>query len=73
MTGPSVKTGPTKAIVAGLGATLTALTTALATVSLAVGDDAIDASEVGSLASAIVSLIVTIGAVWRVPNKPVSS
>lgn len=65
-----MKTKPIKALVAGFGATLTALTTALATVSLAVGDDVVDAQEYGALTTAAVVLVTTVYGVWRVPNPP---
>lgn len=74
MTTPNLPvTKPTKAIVAGIGTTLTALTTALATVSVAVGDDVVDASEVGAIVTALITAGVTVWAVWRVPNLPVES
>jgi hypothetical protein len=62
------KTKPYKAWVAGIGATLTALSTALATVSVALGDDRVDASEVGAIATAAAVLVTTVYAVWQVPN-----
>jgi hypothetical protein len=57
-----------KALVAALGTSLTAATTALAVVSTALGDDAIDVTEIGSITSAIFSFGLTVYAVWRVPN-----
>lgn len=64
-----IDTTPAKAIVAAVGTTLTALTTALATVQLVTNDDAIDLSEWGTLTTAAVTLAATIYAVWRTPNK----
>lgn len=74
MTQPTTpKTKSTKAIVAAIGGTLTALTTALASVNVALSDNTLDSSDYSSLALAIVTLVSTVYAVWRVPNKPVSS
>lgn len=57
-----------KAIVAGIGTTLTAVMTAITTVSFVLSDDAVDLNEIGTLATAAVTLGLTIWAVWRVPN-----
>jgi len=57
-----------KAVIAGIGTTLTALTVMWATVSVAAQDDAFDVGEIGTLTSAAVTLALTIWAVWRVPN-----
>jgi hypothetical protein len=57
-----------KAVVAGIGATLTALMTMWATVSVAAQDDAFDAGEIGTLTTAAITLALTVWAVWRVPN-----
>lgn len=62
----------TKTIVAMIGTSLTAVTTALATVELVLSDDKVDLTEYGTLATAVVSLVGTVYAVWRVPNKVVS-
>lgn len=63
-----------KAWVAAIGGTLTAATTALAAVSLALADDAIDVAEVGALATAAATLVGTVYGVWRVENeKPIKS
>jgi len=59
-----------KAVAAAIGTTLTAVTTALATVQLVLSDDAIDLAEVSTLATAAVSLAGTVYAVWRTENKP---
>jgi hypothetical protein len=61
-----------KTLVAMLGTTLTAITTALATVELVLTDDRVDLTEYGTLATAVVSLVGTVYAVWRVPNHVVS-
>jgi len=58
-----------KAVAAAIGATLTAVTTALAAVTLALSDDKIDFAEYGSLTTAAVTLAATIYAVWRTPNR----
>ena len=58
-----------KAVVAGIGATLTALTTALAAVQVALDDGALDAAEYGAVVTAGVVLVSTIYAVWRTPNR----
>lgn len=61
-----------KAVAAAIGATLTAATTALAAVTLALSDDKIDFAEYGSLATAALTLGATVYAVWRTPNRPVA-
>lgn len=58
-----------KAVVAAIGSTLTALTSALATVTLVLDDDAVDLNEISSLITAVVVLGATVWAVWRVPNE----
>jgi len=58
-----------KAIIAGVGATLTALMTMWATVSVAAQDDAFDMGEIATLISTATTLALTIYAVWRVPNE----
>lgn len=72
MTQPAVKVTGAKAVVAAVGGTLTALTTALATVSVVVGDDAIDITEVGALVVAGGTLVSTVYGVWKTRNKPVA-
>lgn len=66
-----MKTKPTKAILAGVGATLVALLTALGPLQGALADDHIDAGEATTLGGVAVALIATVYAVWRAPNKPV--
>lgn len=74
MTAPKLPiTKPTKAIFAAVGTTITALTTMWATVSVATGDDVVDVGEVGSITTALITLGLTVWAVWRVPNRPVES
>lgn len=58
-----------KTVAAAIGSTLTALTTALAAVTLALSDDKLDFAEYGSLTTAAVTLGATIYAVWRTPNR----
>jgi fatty acid/phospholipid biosynthesis enzyme len=58
-----------KTVAAAIGGTLTALSVALTVVQLALGDGNIDAGEVGTLASAAVTLVGTVYAVWRTENK----
>lgn len=62
-----------KAWMAALGASLTAVTTALATVQLVLSDDAVDLAEIGTLAVAASTLAATVYAVWKTPNKVVSA
>jgi hypothetical protein len=62
-----------KAWIAALGTTLTSITTALATVQLVLDDDAIDLAEYSTLATAGITLVATIYAVWRTPNRPVET
>lgn len=57
---------------AAVGGTLTALTTFVATLNTAFEDNGIDGGEVGLIATAIVVLVGTVRAVWRVENKPLN-
>lgn len=70
---PPVKTTKAKTVVAAVGTTLTALTTAIAAVNVALSDNSLDGNDYLSLAVAATTLVSTIYGVWRVPNKPVSS
>lgn len=63
------ETTAAKTVVTAIGATLTALTTALATVQLVLSDDAVDFAEYGTLTTAAVTLLATVYATWRVPNQ----
>lgn len=65
-----MKTKPTKAIVAGIGSTLTAIMTMWATISVAYEDNGIDIGEWGTILSAVLACAGTIRAVWLVTNKP---
>jgi hypothetical protein len=58
-----------KAVVAAIGATATAVMTAVATAQVVLDDGALDAGEYGTLTTAAITLAVTVWAVWRVPNK----
>jgi hypothetical protein len=58
-----------KTVAAAVGATLTALTTALAVVQIALSDGKLDAAEYGTLTTAGVVLVGTVYAVWRTPNR----
>lgn len=59
-----------KAIMAGIGATATAIGSAAATASVVLADDKVDFTEYGTIATAVALLIGTIYAVWKTPNKP---
>lgn len=61
-----------KTYAAAIGGTLTALVTALATAQAVLDDGALDAAEYGLIATAAATLIGTVYAVWRTPNRPVS-
>jgi len=65
-------TKPTKAIVAGVGATLTALTTFWATVSIAFDNNSVDVGEYGIILTALLTLAGTVRTVWTVTNAPKS-
>jgi hypothetical protein len=58
-----------KAVVGAIGSTITAVSTAWAAVSLALSDDVVDLNEYGSLATAAVTLVGTVYAIWKVENK----
>lgn len=62
-----------KAWAAALGGTLAALTTFWAVLGPALDDGNLDAGEVGPLATAVVVLLGTVYAVWRVRNTPATS
>lgn len=64
-------TKPTKAIVAAVGSTVTALASGVAAVQLAIEDGSLSADEVGSVTAALVLLGLTVWGVWRTPNRPV--
>lgn len=58
-----------KAWVAAVGATLTAVTAAWASVTTTLGDNHIDGGEAGTILTALFTLVGTVVAVWRVPNE----
>jgi len=66
-------TKPTKAIVAGIGSTITALATMWATVSIATESNGIDIGEVGVITTAVLACVGTIRAVWLATNEPKAS
>ena len=68
---PSVDVTAAKAVVAGIGATITALLGALTVVSVAVNDGQLDGGEIGGLITTAITLITTVYGVWKVPNQPV--
>lgn len=68
-----VRTKPAKAVVAAIGGTLTALTTAVATATVVLDDDAVDLAEVTTITTAVVTLISTVYGVWKTVNRPVSA
>lgn len=68
-----VKVTAAKAWVAGIGGTLTALTTGLAAVQLAVEDGSLGVDEVGSVTGALVLMAVTVYGVWRAPRYDVDA
>lgn len=58
-----------KAWVAAAGATLTAVTTAWASVTTTFSDNVVDAGEAGTLLTVALSLAGTVYGVWRTPNE----
>lgn len=70
MTTPVIKVTAAKAVAAAIGTTLTAGTTALAAVQLAVEDGALSFDEISSTGLAIATAGATIYAVWKVRNTP---
>lgn len=56
---------------AAVGSTLTALMAMVATARVVLDDGALDAGEYGLITTAVVTLVSTVYAVWRVENKPV--
>lgn len=53
---------------AAAGSTLTALATAVATAQAVLDDGALDLGEYSLIATAVVTLVATVYAVWRTPN-----
>lgn len=64
------KMSSAKAITAGVMTSLTAVMTCLATVQVVLDDDKVDISEYATVAGAVASLVATVYAVWKVPNRP---
>jgi hypothetical protein len=62
-----------KAIAAGIGASCTAVIVFLGVLLPDLADNKIDATEIGALVVAVVSLFGTVYAVWRTPNRIVTS
>lgn len=60
-----------KAKVAAVGATLTAFLVALGPLQDALADGKLDLQEATTLGGVAVTLVGTVYAVWRAPNKPV--
>lgn len=58
-----------KAWVAALGVTLTAISTAVAAVQVALSDGSLDGGDVASIITAVVVASGAIYGVWRAPNK----
>jgi hypothetical protein len=61
-----------KAVAAAIGSSLTALASANAAVQLALEDGSLGPDEIGSVVTAVVVLVATVWAVWRLPNQPVT-
>lgn len=58
-----------KAIAAGIGSTLTALSVALTVIQLVIDDGRVDVGEYTTLFTAAVTLVGTVYAVWKTENK----
>jgi hypothetical protein len=69
---PGVPVKGTKAVVAALGATLTALLAFLSAVAVYAEDDRIDLGEVAPIVGLVLSLCGTVYGVWKVTNEPVN-
>lgn len=61
---------PTKAVVAAVGTTLTALTTVWAVVSVAYESNGVDVGEYGTILTAVLTAVATVRGVWAVTNRP---
>lgn len=70
MSAPRMPLKATKAIVAAIGTTATAVSTWVAAVAVVASDDAIDLAEVGAVTTATLTLAATVYGVWRTVNKP---
>lgn len=62
-----------KAVISAVGTSLTAVATAWAAVQNATSDGLMDATDYGSIATAVAVAVGTIYAVWRVPNQVVTA
>lgn len=60
---------PHKAVISAIGTSLTAVATAWAAVENATSDGLMNATDYGSIATAVAVAVGTIYAVWRVPNR----
>ena len=56
---------------AAIGTTCTAIATALTAVQLVLGDGKIEVGEITTLATTALTLIGTVYAVWKTPNKSI--
>lgn len=70
MTQPGVQVKGTKAVVAAIGGTATAVLTWCAAVAVVAEDDRVDIGEVGTVLGATAALVSTVVAVYKVTNKP---
>lgn len=64
-----MKFTPHKAVISAIGTSLTAVATAWAAVENATSDGLMDATDYGSVATAVAVAVATVYAVWRVPNR----
>lgn len=55
---------------AAVGATATAIASATATAQVVLDDGQLDASEYGTIATAVAVLLATVYGVWKTENKP---
>jgi hypothetical protein len=69
---PGVPVKGTKAVVAAIGGTCTALLAWTSAVAVYAEDDRIDLGEVAPIVGLTISLVGTVYGVWKITNKPVT-
>lgn len=70
MTTPSVPVKGTKAVVAAIGSTATAVLAFCTAVAVYAEDDKIDLGEVAPITGLVISLCGTVYGVWKITNRP---
>lgn len=67
-----IKWSPAKAVAAGVGTVINSASIFWAAVTIAAQDDAFDIGEVGTLTTALLTMVATVVAVFKTENKRVN-